>query len=82
MNFSLVDTSHVGLDALDTVLGEGPTGIANEPDGLEDVGGYHGFEDVELEVAVTGSNGYSGLVAHHLGCDHSHCFTLRRVHLT
>ena len=48
---------------------------------LEEVGDYHGLEDVELEVPRRAADCDCNLISKDLGADHRECLALRWVHL-
>lgn len=43
---------------------------------------HHWFKNVQLKMSIAASNSNSNMIPHDLGCNHSHCFTLSRVHLS
>ena len=57
------------------------TRVAEKSGRLEDVAGHHGFEDVELVVALSATHRDRHIVAHHLSADHGHRFALGGVDL-
>ena len=52
------------------------------PDGPEDVGNHHRFENIQLKMAVGATNCDCDVIAHDLSCNHGDGFTLGGVHLT
>lgn len=77
----VLDLLVVGLDAVRAVRIEGHAGVAQQADGLQDVPGHDGLEDVELEVALRAGKADRRVVAEHLGGDHGHGLALGRVDL-
>src|SRR5690606_693145 len=75
------DANLVRLDALDAIVGEGAHGVRQKPNRLQRGVGNHRLEDVELEVALAGSNGDDGLVAHDLRRNHRRRPALGRTDL-
>lgn len=65
-----IDSSLVGLDSLDTILGETLATISDQSDGVENISGDHRSEDIQLEVTIRSSDSGSDVVPHNLTADH------------
>ena len=61
------------------MLAEGIHAVRQKADGLGQVVGDDGHEDVQFEIALAGGDAHGRIVAHDLDGDHGHGFALRRV---
>lgn len=76
-----VDPLFVGLDPNNTVLGERPGSIGQQPDALQHVLDYDRFEHVQFKLSIGTGDRNRGVVAHNLSSNHSYRFTLSGVDL-
>ena len=77
----LGDAGAVGLGSGDAFFGEADAGIADQPDGLEQIVCKHGLEYVEFEVSLRSRETYGRVVADDLRAHHRHGFALCRIDL-
>lgn len=75
------DDRQVRLDADGAVVVEGMASLGKEADGVQEIVDDDGLEDIQLEVALRGSDADGGVVAHDLDGNHGECFGLGGVHL-
>lgn len=75
------DDRQVRLDADGAVVVEGMASLSKEADGVQEIVDDDGLEDIQLEVALRGSDADGGVVAHDLDSNHGEGFGLGGVHL-
>jgi len=75
------DAALVGLETVDQVGAEASHAIREQAGRVQEVGDHDGLEDVELEVTLGTGEGDGGVVAEHLGAEHSEGLALGGVDL-
>jgi len=77
-----VDPLLVGLNSNDTVLGETPRAVSEQPNALEQVLDQDRLEHVEFELTVRSSDRNGGVVSDDLCGNHGQSLALSRVDLS